>query len=272
MLVFEGLYYFMANTMYFSHDVTARQDEKVKDLIFKHGLLGYGIFWAIVEDLYQNENVLQTNFERISFELRCDIGVLKSVINDFNLFVFNEDQFGSMSVQKRLDKQQEKSAKAKESINYRWSYERNTNVIRPKTDRNTIKESKVNKSKVKESKVNGTYADVEIYPTFQDFWDLYEKKVGLDLSQKKWEKLTQAEKEKIMQHIPHYKIFQPNPKFRQNPTTYLNQKTYNDDIQSIPDNSAKQSNSKNGTWLDFARETWNDRQANSGGEPPNQDS
>jgi len=262
----------MAAIMYFSHDVTARQDEKVKDLIFKHGLLGYGIFWAIVEDLYQNANVLQTNYERMSFEFRCDIEVLKSVINDFNLFVFNEDQFGSMSVQKRLDKQQEKSLKAKESINYRWSYERNTNVIRPKTDRNTIKESKVNKNKVKETKVNGTYADVEIYPTFEDFWILYDKKVDRELSQKKWEKLAQAEKEKILIHIEHYKQIQPDSKFRKNPSTYLNQKTFNDPIEPISQNNAKQSNSKNGTWLDFARETWNDRQANSGGESSNQDS
>jgi hypothetical protein len=114
--------------------------------------------------------------------------------------------------------------------------------------------------------------DVEIYPTFKDFWHLYEKKVGHDITQKKWEKLTQTEKEKIIHHIPHYKKFQPNPKFRQNPATYLNQKTYNDDIQSIPENSSKQSTSKNGTWLDFAREVIHDTQANSGGEPPTQNS
>lgn len=261
----------MATIMYFSHDVTARNDEKVKNLIFRHGMLGYGIFWAIVEDLYQNENVLQLNYERMSFEFRCDFDVLKSVINDFNLFVFDENTFGSMSVQKRLEKQIEKSVKARESIQKRWSYERNTNVIRQKTDRNTIKESKVNKNKVKESKVNGTYADIEIYPTFNDFWISYDKKVDRELSQKKWEKLTQAEKEKTMQHIEHYKQIQPDSKFRKNPSTYLNQKTFNDPIEPISSNSQKQSNSKNGTWLDFAREVIHDRQANSRSEPSSQD-
>lgn len=261
----------MANIMYFSHDVTARQDEKVKDLIFKHGLLGYGIFWAIVEDLYQNENILQTNYERMSFEFHCDIHVLKSVINDFNLFVFEDNNFGSMSVQKRLEKQIEKSTKARESIQKRWSYERNTNVIRGETDRNTIKESKVNKSKVKEIKQNETVFNVEIYPTFNDFWDLYDKKVDRELSQKKWEKLTQAEKEKTIIHIEHYKQLQPDSKYRKNPSTYLNQKTFNDPIEPISQNSTKQSNSKNGTWIDFAREVIHDRQINSGGEPPNKD-
>jgi hypothetical protein len=114
--------------------------------------------------------------------------------------------------------------------------------------------------------------DFEIYPTFEDFWILYDKKVDRELSQKKYEKLTQAEKEKILIHIEHYKQIQPDSKFRKNPSTYLNQKTFNDPIEPISQNNAKQSNSKNGTWLDFAREVIHDRQANSGGEPSNQNS
>ena len=40
----------MKNTFYFSHDYNARNDIKIKKLIAKHGYLGYGIFWAIIED------------------------------------------------------------------------------------------------------------------------------------------------------------------------------------------------------------------------------
>lgn len=113
--------------------------------------------------------------------------------------------------------------------------------------------------------------DAETYPTFNDFWISYDKKVDRELSQKKWEKLTQAEKEKTMHHIEHYKQIQPDSKFRKNPSTYLNQKTFNDPIEPISHNSQKQSNSKNGTWLDFAREVIHDRQANSRSEPSSQD-
>ena len=48
------------DTYYFSHDYNARNDSKIKRLLSKHGYLGYGLFWAIVEDLYNNANALPT--------------------------------------------------------------------------------------------------------------------------------------------------------------------------------------------------------------------
>jgi hypothetical protein len=135
------------DTFYFSHDYNSRNDEKIKALIFKHGLKGYGIFWAIIEELYNNANELQTNYERIAFELREDIIVVKSVIEDFQLFVINDNYFGSMSVKTRLEERANKSKKASDSVNKRWELQRlkeleNTNVLPPNNDSNTIKERK----------------------------------------------------------------------------------------------------------------------------------
>ena len=45
-------------SFYFSHDYNTRADIKIKKLIVKHGYEGYGIFWALIEALYQNENAL----------------------------------------------------------------------------------------------------------------------------------------------------------------------------------------------------------------------
>ena len=53
----------MKETFYFSHDYNTRSDAKIKKLIQKHGYFGYGIFWCLVEDLYQNANALQTQSE-----------------------------------------------------------------------------------------------------------------------------------------------------------------------------------------------------------------
>jgi hypothetical protein len=133
------------DTYYFSHDYNARNDEKIKELIFKHGMAGYGIYWSIIEELYQNTNVLHLNYERITYELRCEYETVKSVINDFGLFVLTDNNFSSLSVQKRLDERSNKSEKARLSVNKRWS---DTNVIRTQYDSNTIKESKVKANKV----------------------------------------------------------------------------------------------------------------------------
>ena len=144
----------MKDTYYFSHDYNSRQDEKIKRLIMKHGLLGYGIFWAIVEDLYNNSNALQMDYERIAFELRVDESVVKSIINDFKLFIFNEDTFGSLSVEKRLTQRNEKSNKARNSANKRWEKSNNdANALRTQSDSNAIKEIKGKEIKSKEIKI-----------------------------------------------------------------------------------------------------------------------
>lgn len=140
---------FMAkDTFYFSHDYNARNDSKIKKLLSKHGYLGYGIFWAIIEDLYNNTNVLQLDYDSIAFDLRTDVEIIKSIINDFDLFIIESDCFGSYSIEKRLEERNAKSQKARLSVLKRWN--KDTNVLQMNYDSNTIKESKGKEIKVKE--------------------------------------------------------------------------------------------------------------------------
>ena len=127
------------DTFYFSHDYNARNDEKIKRLIRKHGMQGDGVFWSIVEDLYNNANALRLDYDGIAYDLRSDSDTVFSVINDFDLFVFDVNTFGSLSVQKRLDERNDKSIKARESANKRWN---NANALQPQSDSNAIKERK----------------------------------------------------------------------------------------------------------------------------------
>jgi len=66
---------------------------------------------------------------------------------------------------------------------------------------------------------------------FPDFWIAYDKKVG-DKSklEKKWNALKDSEREAIMAHIPKYKQSKPDKQFRKDPATYLNNKSWNDEI------------------------------------------
>jgi len=141
------------DTFYFSHDYNARFDEKIKLLIRKHSMLGYGCYWAIIEDLYNNANALRTDYEGIAFELRITIEQAKSIINDFDLFVIDGDCFGSLSVERRLNERNEKSNKARESAFNRWNkHKNNANALQTQSDGNAIKESKGKEIKV--NKVN----------------------------------------------------------------------------------------------------------------------
>lgn len=139
------------DTFFFSHDYNARSDDKIKRLIRKHGMIGYGVFWAIVEDLYQNANAMRTDCDGIAYDLRVQSDLVQSVLFDFDLFIHEGDIFGSISIQKRLEQRLEKSIKASKSAHKRWD---NANAMRPHSDRNAIKESKVKDIKGKEIKLN----------------------------------------------------------------------------------------------------------------------
>ena len=208
------------DTFYFSHDYNARNDEKIKRLIRKHGMQGYGVFWSIVEDLYNNANALRMDYEGIAYDLRSDSDLVASVVNDFDLFIFNGDYFGSNSVQERLEQRNDKSAKARKSASYRWD---NANAMQTQSDSNAKKERKGKEIKGKEIK--------EINISFDSFWDLYDKKTG-DKTKLifKWDKLSDTDRMDIMDYIPRYKICQPDKKFRKDPQTFLNNKSWNDEL------------------------------------------
>ena len=142
---------------WFSHDYNSRTDEKTKALIRKHGMLGYGIFWAIVEDLYNNANALRLDCEGIAFDMRVDESIVESVLNDFDLFFIQDGVISSKSVQRRLDERKEKSVKASKSANKRWA---NANALQTQSDGNAIKEKKGDEKKEKEIKGLATLDEV----------------------------------------------------------------------------------------------------------------
>jgi hypothetical protein len=66
---------------------------------------------------------------------------------------------------------------------------------------------------------------------FEWFWNEYDKKVGdKQKLKKKWNKLTDEERQNAMNYIELYKQSVPDKQFRKNPETFLNNKSWNDEI------------------------------------------
>jgi len=106
---------------YFSHDSGARNDEKIKKLRIKHGANGYGIYFMLVELLFEaTDYVLGYDLEALAFDIRVPKKIIKSVIEDFKLFVIEDGKFYSESLNRRVAKIIEKSKKGKESAIKRW--------------------------------------------------------------------------------------------------------------------------------------------------------
>lgn len=79
----------------FSHANNARYDSRLIALRSRHGWLGYGLYWALLELLNAtDEAILVADYCALSYELRVDEATLQSVIEDFDLFDFTQSATG----------------------------------------------------------------------------------------------------------------------------------------------------------------------------------
>ena len=133
---------------FFNHDSNARNDLKLIKLRKCGGWEYYGIYFAILELLFSEENKLCVeDYETLAFGLQCDTDKLKQVIEDFDLFVIEGNCFYSNRLFEHIEEINLKSNKASLNAKKRWS---NANVMQPHSYRNASKVkksiSKVNKS------------------------------------------------------------------------------------------------------------------------------
>ena len=144
-------------SFYFSHDYGARNDPKLIKVLMRLGQAGKGIYWDLIEMLYEEGGYLSIEeIESYAFALRTDCETINRLINEFDLFEKNESNFWSISILNRLDRRDDKSKKASESAKTRWikanAVKKDAIASVNECERNAIKKSKVNKSKVNKSK------------------------------------------------------------------------------------------------------------------------
>ena len=123
---------------YFSHDSNARNDEKLIRLRMKHKAAGYGVYFMILERMRDEKDYMcARDYGMIAFDLREDAELIKSVVEDFDLFSFTEDgaYFYSPSFMNRMESKDEKqkaksearSAAGKKGMANRWGRITNDN-------------------------------------------------------------------------------------------------------------------------------------------------
>lgn len=107
---------------YFRHDYNARNDMKLQSVITKHGAVGIGVYWIIVEMLYQNGGELPLDIARnISVAYFTDFKVVESVIKDFDLFENDGNVFWSVRIRQTIDNTKKVSDARKAASRQRWS-------------------------------------------------------------------------------------------------------------------------------------------------------
>lgn len=149
-------------------------------------------------------------------------------------------------VETERDRRKAHSKKQRENINKRWQkqtkeipkhYDGITTVLPLETETETVTVTKT-KDKTKNKTI-----DVELWPSFNDFWNTYNKKIGKKKIIYKWQMLPYKTKLKIMEHLPQYIASTPEKQFRKDPETYLNNEAWtNEVIFNTNQNGSKQNN------------------------------
>lgn len=160
---------------YFSHDANARQDEKILMLRAEHGWEGYGIYWALIEMMFESGDscLSHKKVKGIAVSYNIEITLLLTVINTCiteELFYSDDEKFWSESLIKRKSKyheiKQKKSDAGKKGMEKRWGNKDSDNIVI--TDDNTVitKDNKGKERKVKEKKVKENKTIKNIYAEF----------------------------------------------------------------------------------------------------------
>ena len=216
---------------YFPHDRDMRNHRKIKAIRTKFGIEGYAIWSMLLEYLTGIDgNVFEYSepeFELIGGDFGVSVETIRLVI-DYCLkleLLFLKDGFvNSESLDERLKPVYIKRGISKN--NSKKQQRKNGKFA----SNNTVNDG-VSVTEMPQIKVNKSKEDKTINISFDVFWDLYDKKVG-DKQKliKKWDSLKNEERELAIKHIPNYKISQPDKKFRKDPQTYINNKSWNDEI------------------------------------------
>lgn len=116
----------MKDIQYLTHDLGARNDPKLMDLQMDMGGQGLGIFWCLVELLWENGGYIPANYKSIAFALRwCKPAEVEKVVNGYGLFQVEDGMITSHSARERIDVKramfEAKSGAGKKGAERRWN-------------------------------------------------------------------------------------------------------------------------------------------------------
>jgi hypothetical protein len=127
-------------TEWFKHDYKARTHPTLQRILMKWDWKGVGVYWAVIEMLYENDGVLKlSECDSYAFALRLDREWFTSFIQESKAFEFDGDFFYSETATERLKSRDELSEKRSLSARKRWS---DANAMQTESKSNARREEK----------------------------------------------------------------------------------------------------------------------------------
>jgi len=178
------------------------------------------LFWVFLLDTCDHAGILDYDLDLFSFMLGVDFDMsdIKKDFGDKLVFFNNDDKvFIPKFIEFQYGELNEANKVHKSVINLlkkQGLYKPLTSPLQRAKDKD--KDKVKSKDKVKED--------------FDTFWNLYAKKQDRQDVFKKWSKLSEKEHQDIIAFVPAYVKSTPDIQYRRMPTTFLNKRTWENDI------------------------------------------
>lgn len=115
---------------YFSHDSNARNSKKLLRLRKKHGAAGYGVYFMLIERLTEEPDFTSDlDYDMLAFDLHVKRDLIRSVVENFDLFeifegqgsTVNKQKFRSSGLMERMELRAIRSAAGRRGAANRWN-------------------------------------------------------------------------------------------------------------------------------------------------------
>ena len=231
---------------YFPHYIS--DGKKMFYIEQKYGNDGYASWFKILESLAStDDHFLNLNSQMdllfLSAKCRVDDAKLLAILNDLSMlgeideFLWmNKIVYSHKFVESIQDAYTRRTNKCMDYDSFCIHYRGLCTTITLEKYRNSNRnpQSKVKETKLKETKEEEKETK-EIL--FDQFWKLYDKKVGRKEVQKKWMRFDLETMQTIITKVPDYVKATPDSSYRKNPMTYLNGQHWEDEIILKPLNN-----------------------------------
>ena len=186
----------------------------------------------IIDELIESE-VLKIEEEEVS------INFLDEQLNECIGIRKQASAAGKASAAKRAAAKKQRE-EAELSANDKQDFNDRSTTVQPIREEKR-REEEIREDKKRELNAANAEKDSELEALFFNFWENYDKKKSKEKAKKAFFRLKKEEIKTIFETLPAYIRSTPDKKFRKDPITYLNQKSFNDEIISPTTTTAKPS-------------------------------
>jgi uncharacterized protein YdaU (DUF1376 family) len=192
-------------------------------------MLQHGAYTLLLDACYDRElfPTIEEAIDWVWASTDQEIAATTFVLNKF--FVLTDGVYIQHRIESELDQYHKNSATNKRIAQEREAKRKNKSTVRAQS----VDEAPPNHKPLTNKPLTNNHTPA--INRFNEFWDLYGKKVDTKKCKSKFDKLSESNIDKIFEVLPNYIESTPDKQYRKLPATWLNGECWNDEFEQAKD-------------------------------------